>query len=138
MKGKTQVYYEIDKCLMNDTKPSFYLKNMLKKSIFTEYPFSMLSSLVKIQQSPSHHPEGNVWNHTMLVIDKAAERKYKSKDPRILMWAALLHDIGKTPATKIRKGKITAYDHDRIGGELTRKFLIMLPTSNLLFVAVAE
>ena len=64
----------------------------------------MLSSLVKIQQSPSHHPEGNVWNHTMLVIDKAAERKYKSKDPRI-HWAALFHDIGKTPATKIRREK---------------------------------
>ena len=68
---------------MNDTA-SFLFEEYVKKSIFTEYPFSMLSSLLRYS-TPSHHPEGNVWNHTMFVIDKAAERKYKA-DPRILMW----------------------------------------------------
>ncbi len=39
------------------------------------------------------------------------------------MWAALLHDIGKAPTTKIRKSKITSYDHDKIGKKLTEQFL---------------
>ena len=39
------------------------------------------------------------------------------------MWGALLHDLGKAPTTKIRKGKITSYDHDKVGAELCREFL---------------
>jgi hypothetical protein len=39
------------------------------------------------------------------------------------MWAALLHDIGKPSTTKKRKGRITSYDHDRAGAELSNEFL---------------
>lgn len=39
------------------------------------------------------------------------------------MWAALLHDIGKTATTKLRNGKITAYVHDKLGEKLSIKFL---------------
>lgn len=70
-------------------------------------------------QSPVHHPEGNVWNHTLLVVDRAAVRKAFSADPRVFMWAALLHDIGKPDTTKKRRGRITAYDHDRVGADLS-------------------
>ena len=39
------------------------------------------------------------------------------------MWAALLHDVGKAGTTKIRKGKITSYNHDLEGEKLSREFL---------------
>ena len=39
------------------------------------------------------------------------------------MWAALLHDIGKPDTTRVRRGKITSYDHDKVGAELARRFL---------------
>lgn len=39
------------------------------------------------------------------------------------MWAALLHDIGKATTTKVRKEKITAYDHDKVGETLAIRFL---------------
>ena len=39
------------------------------------------------------------------------------------MWAALLHDIGKPDTTRVRKGKITSYDHEKVGVELARRFL---------------
>lgn len=39
------------------------------------------------------------------------------------MWACLLHDIGKPATTKIRRGKITAYDHDKVGERLAVNFL---------------
>lgn len=73
--------------------------------------------------SPVHPPEGNVWNHTMLVVDEAAKRRAESKDPAALMWAALLHDVGKPDTTRVRKGKITSYGHETLGAELARRFL---------------
>jgi hypothetical protein len=39
------------------------------------------------------------------------------------MWSALLHDIGKPDTTRIRKGKITSYDHDKVGERLCIDFL---------------
>lgn len=74
-------------------------------------------------QSPVHHPEGNVWNHTLMVVDRAAALKTFSAFPRIFMWAALLHDVGKPDTTKKRQGRITAYDHDRVGADLARTLL---------------
>jgi putative nucleotidyltransferase with HDIG domain len=59
----------------------------------------------------------------MLVVDQAAERRNQSKDIKAFMWAALLHDIGKPPTTRKRKGKITSYDHDKEGARLAREFL---------------
>lgn len=117
-----EVFKEIDYHLMNDSKPSEYLSKLLHENKFDEYPLSMLKELEKTEQEPKHHPEGNVWNHTMLVVDNAAQTKSKSSDKRVFMWAALLHDLGKPVATKIRKGRITAYDHDKIGEKLAEDF----------------
>ena len=39
------------------------------------------------------------------------------------MWAALLHDIGKPDTTKVRKGRITSYDHDELGAKISKEFL---------------
>ena len=59
----------------------------------------------------------------MMVVDVAATVKEKSEKPTAIMWAALLHDIGKPETTRFRKGRITSYDHDRVGAELADKFL---------------
>ena len=83
----------------------------------------MLGDLMKVPQSPKHHPEGSVWKHTMLVLDNAAERIHMSESPKVLMWSALLHDLGKAPTTKMTKGRITSYDHDKWGERLAIKFL---------------
>jgi len=119
-----KLFEEFQKHLMEDERPSIYFTKIINdKSIITEYPYTLLGSLVNTDQSPVHHPEGNVWIHTMLVVDNAAKVKGLSENPRAFMWGALLHDLGKAPTTKIRKGKITSYDHDRAGAELCRKFL---------------
>jgi tRNA nucleotidyltransferase (CCA-adding enzyme) len=119
-----KIFEEFEKHLMEDEKPSIYFNKMLDNTdVFTKYPFTLLNVLVEINQSPQHHPEGNVWKHTMLVVDNAAKVKDLSENPRAFMWGALLHDLGKAPTTKIRKGKITSYDHDKVGAELCREFL---------------
>ena len=117
------LYEQIDYHIMQDDKPSIFMDNLLETDELQQYPFSMLSDLVKVEQSPQHHSEGNVWVHTMMVLDIAAGLKEKSRNPRVFMWSALLHDLGKVPATKVRKGKITAYDHDKMGVGLAVNFL---------------
>ncbi|MHC1695303.1 MAG: HDIG domain-containing metalloprotein [Eubacteriales bacterium] len=123
MRDRTQIYLEIDSALMNDPAPSDTLNRLSRTQDLSQSPFDMLTALKDIKQSPKHHPEGSVWNHTMLVADEAAQVKGRSKSPNIFMWAALLHDIGKARTTRLRGGRITSYDHDKTGEEMAREFL---------------
>lgn len=123
MRGQTELFHEIDRHLMEDESPSRFMNWASSDPMFLEYPFELLNNLKGTNQSSKHHPEGDVWNHTMLVLDQAAIVKNKSKNPKVLMWSALLHDIGKPGTTKVKKGRITSYDHDILGAVLTRKFL---------------
>lgn len=121
---KDEVFRLLDWHLLNDEKPSLFLERLDREGVLKEVePFSLLTALKGIEQDLRHHPEGSVWNHTLLVVDEAARRKDLSLNPRALMWAALLHDVGKIRATAVRKGRITAYDHDKIGGVMAREFL---------------
>lgn len=134
-----QVFEEFDIHLLQDDAPSRFFEEKLKQGIFYKvYPFTMLGDLIKTPQSIQHHPEGNVWNHTMLVVDRAAYHRKESGSPRIFMWAALLHDLGKPDTTKNRKGKVTSYDHDKLGEKLTVKFLTPLTEDKEFIHAVAK
>lgn len=123
-KAKKKEYFdEITRHLLNDDKPSDYINSLSETEFFLEQPFAMLAKLKKTEQSEKYHPEGNAWNHTMMVVDEAARVRHKSKDATVFMWAALLHDIGKPGTTRVRKGRITSYDHDREGERLSVEFL---------------
>lgn len=119
-----RIFDEFEKVLLSMEKPSIYFNELIDNDEFPKkYPFNMISDLKNVPQSKEHHPEGTVWNHTMLVIDKAAVLKEKSKNIRAFMWSALLHDIGKKPTTVLRKGRYTAYEHDIVGGKMAEEFL---------------
>ena len=117
------LFAEVEHHLLCDGTPSAFLNACRRRREFREYPFALLDRLRETRQSPKHHPEGNVWNHTMLVVDEAAGVKHQSRDPRAFLWAALLHDIGKPPTTRLRNGRITSYDHDKVGAGLAGQFL---------------
>ena len=126
-----RLYLEMGRHLLQDARPSDYFNQIYDDPLFQQYPFDMLHILQRTMQSPKYHPEGNVWNHTMLVIDEAAKVKSKSKNPTAFLWAALLHDIGKATTTKNRKGKITSYNHDKVGATLAREFLSQFTEDNV-------
>lgn len=117
------LYNEVNIHLITDSNPSIYLSSIIDEPEFQKPSFHFLYELQFTEQSPVHHPEGNVWNHTLLVVDEAAKRKNQCRTPAAFMWAALLHDIGKPSTTKIRHGKITSYDHDKVGAKLAYQFL---------------
>lgn len=124
MDARQHNFTEFEQHLLYDAKPSDYFNSLLNQEWFLrDYPYIILSNLQKTPQSPEHHPEGTVWNHTMLTVDEASLHKQASRNPEVFMWAALLHDVGKGPATKMRKGRITAYDHDKMGELLAEEFL---------------
>ncbi|CAI3725505.1 Conserved hypothetical protein [Clostridium neonatale] len=116
-------FLEIEKHLLNDEKPSIYLNEQVENGDFDEYPLSMIKDLLTVEQNPIYHPEGNVFIHAMMVVDEGATVRERSKDKKAFMWALLLHDLGKKPTTKLRKGKLTSYNHDTVGAKMAREFL---------------
>ena len=125
MNNLIKEYEEMNKALLEEPTPSKYFNDKLASDLFyKEYPFTLIGDLIKTEQEHKHHPEGNVWNHTMLVIDQCAKYKQYSQEPRVFMWAGLLHDLGKATTTKVRKGRITSYDHDKASKVLSKQFLM--------------
>ncbi|MDD7792949.1 HD domain-containing protein [Clostridium sp. 'White wine YQ'] len=119
-----EIFNEIDKHLLEDQKPSIFLKTLFNNNSLKGTVFHQIERLATIEQSPKYHPEGNVLNHVMLVVDEAANLRDRSSDKRALMWAALLHDIGKLTTTKMRNGRWTSYNHDNVGSEMVGDFIM--------------
>jgi len=82
------------------------------------------------EQSPEYHPEGDVFIHTKMLLDKLHEPS------TTLAFSALLHDVGKPPTFKRDGDKIHFYEHDRVGAEMTRKIMERLRFSNKEIEAV--
>ena len=89
-----RIFNEYNKLLMAN-KPSIGIKFLLDIQALDK----PLMDLVNCNQRLDYHPEGNVMNHTLLVIDLAALVKNRTSNPLGFMWGALLHDIGKPEVT---------------------------------------
>lgn len=114
---------ELEKVLLTNEKPSIYFKKLKEDNKLKE-DFPEVNDLIGVIQSPIHHPEGDVFNHTMMVIDEAAKLKDKATNPLGFMYSALCHDFGKVLTTRTKEnGKIISYNHERAGLKLVRKFL---------------
>ena len=87
-----------------------------------------LSELDRTPQRPDYHAEGDVGVHTRMALDACR----KDCDPDVL-WAALLHDIGKPAVTRKVDGKITAPGHHKAGAEAAEKILkrLCMPADRL-------
>lgn len=129
---KNALFCDLTEHMLMDSKPSTYINFISKGRDFKEYPFIMLLKLKATEQSAKYHPEGSVWNHTMLVVDEAAKVREESSDESAFMWAALLHDIGKPDTTRNKKGRITSYDHDMVGSRLAVEFMMALTDDSSL------
>ncbi len=105
---KERVYEEWKKLLLKADKPSIGLELMREWGI-TERYFPELHALIGVPQDVKWHPEGDVWVHTMMVVDEMArelkmkreKRKGEEKERLKLLFAALCHDFGKPLTTTI-------------------------------------
>lgn len=121
---RERIYVEWQKLLMKGNKPSLGLIALKEMDVLRKlHPHLML--LEGCIQPSEHHPEGDAFAHTALVIDEAAKLRARATNPEALMWAALLHDIGKPSTTKVEAdGKITAHDHAAVGAKLVDEFFV--------------
>lgn len=118
-----RVLGELEKALLKAPRPSVFFE-VLRQMDQLQSWFPEVQALIGVPQEPRFHPEGDVWNHTMLVLDRAAELRSQAANPRGLMFAALGHDFGK-PATTCRDdtGRIRALGHEEAGLTPVRAFL---------------
>jgi putative nucleotidyltransferase with HDIG domain len=67
---------------------------------------NLVNTLKGVPQDPKYHPEGDVYVHTMEVVNNASEiatrENLDPKDRQVLMLAAMLHDVGKAAATQMQ------------------------------------
>ena len=93
--------------------------------------FEPIAALRGVPQDPRWHPEGDVYVHTMRVVDCAAEiaTSLSAADREILLFAALCHDLGKPETTSIEDGRIRSRGHEAKSAERTREWLEALRLS---------
>jgi poly(A) polymerase len=85
-----------------------------------------------VAQSPDFHPEGDVWVHTLLLLDQLA-----AGAPETLALGALLHDVAKPVTTGTHAGRITFYGHPAVGAELAVAICQRLRRSRAVWERVA-
>jgi putative nucleotidyltransferase with HDIG domain len=77
-----------------------------------------LTPLKGCPQPPQVHPEGDVWEHTLRVVQAAADLSHGAPSAA-LAWGALLHDVGK-PATKTFTDRLRFHGHEVEGARMAR------------------
>ena len=111
-----RIWGEVEKLLLLAKRPSIGLALALELGVI-EPLFPEIQALVGCKQEPEWHPEGDVWVHTLMVVDEARKRIHDL--PRAqqitVMLGALCHDLGKPPTTAFIDGRIRSIDHEQAG-----------------------
>ena len=113
---------ELKKALLKAKRPSVFFE-VLRRMRQLDCWFPELAALIGVPQNPAFHAEGDVWNHTMMVLDEAAKLRHKTQNPYWFMLAALTHDFGKAVCTEEINGVIHAYEHEQKGIPIAETFL---------------
>ena len=112
--SRERVEGELKKALLQSRHPSIFFR-VLREMEQLDFWFPEVAALIGVPQNPRFHMEGDVWNHTMLVLDAAAQYRDQAANPFGFMLSALTHDLGKVTATEYETGKFHAYGHEIAG-----------------------
>jgi tRNA nucleotidyltransferase (CCA-adding enzyme) len=119
-----RIWGELEKLLLRALRPSIGLE-WLRRLGAIEKLFPEIQSLIGVPQDPEWHPEGDVFVHTQLAVDRARELIADLSYPRqvTVMLAALAHDFGKPPTTQFLEGRWRSRGHEEAGVPPTESFL---------------
>ena len=101
---------------------------MLRETGLLKHTLPEVDRMHEVPQPPEFHPEGDVFIHTCLVLDKLFEITGGNISPELAM-GGLLHDVGK-PDTLSVEDRIRFNGHDRVGAEMAKKICRRLKFSN--------
>ncbi len=119
-----RIWGEVEKLLLQAPRPSAGLALALDLGVVGRL-WPECAALVGCEQEPDWHPEGDVWTHTLQVVDEARARIDDLPRPQrvALMLGAVTHDFGKPVTTAFVDGRIRSLGHEEAGVEPARRFL---------------
>ena len=119
-----RIWGEVEKLLLQAERPSIGLGLAWDLGVVARL-FPDLVPLAVCPQDPEWHPEGDVWTHTLMVVDQARRRiDGLARGPAVaMMVAALCHDIAKPLTTAIIDGRWRSPGHEEAGVEPTTRVL---------------
>jgi poly(A) polymerase len=83
-----------------------------------------VTAMKGVEQPPEFHPEGDVFTHTVLMLNALHTSDVQ------LAWSVLLHDVGKPPTVKLVDGRYRFERHATVGAAMARDILARLRFSN--------
>jgi poly(A) polymerase len=98
---------------------------LLDKSGLLQQALPEISAMKGVEQPPQFHPEGDVFVHTLLLLDKLPVGSSKT-----LAWGALLHDVGKPPTFRVAPDRIRFDGHVEVGVKMAAEICRRLRFSN--------
>ncbi|MGE5814774.1 MAG: CCA tRNA nucleotidyltransferase [Acidobacteriota bacterium] len=127
-----RIWAELEKLLLRAPRPSIGF-NLARELGVTVKLFPELEALYGCPQEPEWHPEGDVWVHTLMVIDQARTRidDLTHACKVALMLGAVCHDFGKPATTAFIDGRIRSLEHEPMGIEPATCFLDKLNVHTL-------
>src|SRR5712691_5832463 len=84
-----------------------------------------IEAMKGVEQPPQFHPEGDVFVHTLLLLEKLPH-----PCPATLGWGALLHDVGKPPTFRVAPDRIRFDGHVDVGVKMAEEICRRLRFSN--------
>lgn len=130
-----RLFEEFKKLFLKAKKPSIGLQVAKEAGILRMFP--ELESLIGLPQDPTWHPEGDVWTHTLMVVDAMATLVPETSEHRLMfMFAALCHDLGKALTTTVENGKWRSLGHEEAGVAPTETFLNRLTSNKTLIASI--
>ena len=127
-----RIWGEFEKLLLQAARPSIGFALARELGVIHQI-LPEMEPLYDTPQDAEWHPEGDVWIHTLMVIDKARELNGDLDRPRLaaIMLGAVCHDLGKPVTTAVIDGRVKSPNHEAMGVEPSTKILDRLNVNTL-------
>jgi poly(A) polymerase len=110
---------------------------LLDQTKLLEQVLPEIKKMQGVAQPPQYHPEGDVWTHTLMLLEGLP-----AGCPKTLALGALLHDVGKPPTFRVAPDRIRFDSHAEIGtkmaAEICRRFRLSNDDTDQVLSLVAN
>jgi poly(A) polymerase len=98
---------------------------LLDQAGLLEHVLPEVKRMQGVQQPPQFHPEGDVWVHTLMLLEGLSAGGSKT-----LALGALLHDVGKPPTFRVAEDRIRFDEHAEVGTRMAEEICRRFRLSN--------